>query len=698
MKKIFTFGVFLTLLVGIGNNMSAAQFTANASLKPLGWNYKVTWYPAGTDTVTTPAATPLPTYLDDVTIPAGDSITVTGTAAYCQSLTVNGTLYTNSVFGVNGNITVNKGGVFSLNSNVYCKNIYNYGRFWSIKNSNSSSKYLCIGYNTGGTSTTTTASNDVCQILNDGQFGSSRNTAVSSSNSYGCGINIYYSNQASVVNIVHSDGLATQPVFSVCALAPVIAAPSGAAATTASTQPSLTLNINESLSLVGTSTASFSLQNGDAFSGPRTCNIATGDTVYVADYFHAKAGAPSAIQANMTYNVYGVLDMADANRGKNELDLYTSANSPYVAINVKNGGTLIHGKAINLIKSATTGQTIAINSEANSTTKFGFTAAPVITCTTATVADNTLFPTSYYNLSVNSAGVIPPVALSVAGNLTLAGALNNTVTLNGTTAQTITGGSQTVTGLTLNNPSGATLASPLTVSGALTLTSGKLTLGSSNLTVGSTSGGSTGSYVVTNSTGTLSQPAAITGTLFPIGTATGYAPATVTPDAAVAIAAAVSATTTGTFTGYGVNAEEWTLTPATAATATLALTPETATYTTLPAILSGTGYAAKTTATLSGNTYTASGISLAALATPFATGGSTVTAIETNTANNLLIYASNNSLVVRNAKEGDIVTVYGVTGSKVASSVVKGDNTTLALTQGTYIVKVGSTVKKVLVQ
>jgi len=64
----------------------------------------------------------------------------------------------------------------------------------------------------------------------------------------------------------------------------------------------------------------------------------------------------------------------------------------------------------------------------------------------------------------------------------------------------------------------------------------------------------------------------------------------------------------------------------------------------------------------------------------------------------LLIYASNNSLVVRNAKEGDIVTVYGVTGSKVASSVVKGDNTTLALTQGTYIVKVGSTVKKVLVQ
>jgi len=236
----------------------------------------------------------------------------------------------------------------------------------------------------------------------------------------------------------------------------------------------------------------------------------------------------------------------------------------------------------------------------------------------------------------------------------------------------------------------------------LTLTAGNLTLGSSNLTAGSISGGTTGSYVVTNGTGTLTQTAATTGTLFPIGTATGYAPATITPDAAVAIAASVSATTTGTYTGYAVNANEWTLTPATAATAALAFTPTTATNVTSPVIFSGVAsgiYAATTPATLSGNTYTASGIALAAVATPFATGGTTpATAVETNTKSNLLVYSTKNSLVVKNAKVGDLVTVYGVSGLKVASSVVSGDNTILTLTPGIYIVKAGTAVQKVSVQ
>jgi len=700
MKKIFTFGIFLFLLSGIGSNVSATQFIANTGIKPGAWNSRLTWYPAGTDT-TVVANFPLPTYLDDVTIPAGDSIYVLG-ASYCQSLTVNGTLYTNATFGVNGNITVNAGGTFSLNSNVYCKNIYNYGKFWNIKAGNSSSKLLGVGYSNSGTTATTTASTDSCTILNDGLFGCPKSVAISTTNSNGCGFWILYSNQAKALNITHSNGLATPTIFSACGLIPPTATPSGAAATTAATQ-NFNLYINESITLAATGTyVTFSLQNGDAFSGTRTCNIASGDTVFVAGYFHTKAGAPGASQGNMTYNVYGCLNMTDANRGKNELDLYTSATSPYVAINVKNGGTLVHGKAINLIKSATTGQTIAINSETNSTTKFGFTAAPVITCTTATVADNTLFPTSYYNLSVNSLGVTPPVALSVAGNLTLAGALNNTVTLNGTAAQTITGGNQTITGLTVNNTLGATLASPLRVRNALTLTSGNVALGSSNLISGSISGGSSSSYVVTSGTGALSTNAATSGTLFPIGTAKGYAPVTITPASNDTISALVSATPTGTFTGYSANLNEWTLTPQIATTAALAFTPTAATYTTSPAIFSGVAsgiYTAKTAATVSGTTYSATGISLAASATPFATGGITPsTAVETNTSNSVLVYSANNSLVVKNAKDGDVITVYGLTGSKVVTSVVKGDNTTLALAPGAYIVKVGSTTKKVLVQ
>jgi len=681
MKKIFTFGIFLLLLVGIGNNVSATIIkSAGTGLVGLDWSNAAAW--AG-------GVVPTSANIDSVQIVAGDSIIVNTAIQSCPTLIVSGVLNTNGfALYVNGNAIVKSGGILSIIKQVYCKNIYNYGKTWAPTKTNSNTTTtvaLYVGYTCTGT--TATASTDSCTILNDGIIGWYRIPSAGGT-AKGCGLFVNYPNTAKAVNLTHSPGVTSGYVFTPLSFLPV----------NAGTQSQdFNLYINESAAVVGTSSsAPFSLHINDAFptTNKRTCTIAAGDTLFVAGYFH-KNSAPSVAQGQMIYNIYGCLDLGSYRQSKNEFDIYTSATlSSPVTINIGDGtlanaGTLVFGAAINIVPGAV--NQIIFNPTKYSTVKFNYKTAPTIVLTG--------FSLSAYNLNVNSFGVPSTIgALSVAGNLTLAGALNNTVTLNGTTAQTITGGSQTVTGLTLNNPSGATLASPLTVSGALTLTSGKLTLGSSNLTVGSTSGGSAGSYVVTNSTGTLSQPAAITGTLFPIGTVTGYAPATVTPDAAVAIAAAVSATTTGTFTGYGVNAEEWTLTPATAATATLALTPETATYTTLPAILSGTGYAAKTTATLSGNTYTASGISLAALATPFATGGSTVTAIETNTANNLLIYASNNSLVVRNAKEGDIVTVYGVTGSKVASSVVKGDNTTLALTQGTYIVKVGSTVKKVLVQ
>jgi len=64
----------------------------------------------------------------------------------------------------------------------------------------------------------------------------------------------------------------------------------------------------------------------------------------------------------------------------------------------------------------------------------------------------------------------------------------------------------------------------------------------------------------------------------------------------------------------------------------------------------------------------------------------------------LLIYATNNSLVVKNAKVGELVNVYGVSGSKVSSTVVKGNNTTMSLLPGIYIVKAGLTVQKVSVQ
>ena len=684
MKKIFTFGIFLLLLVGIGNNVSATIIkSAGTGLVGLDWSNAAAW--AG-------GVVPTSANIDSVQIVAGDSIIVNTAIQSCPTLIVSGVLNTNGfALYVNGNAIVKSGGILSIIKQVYCKNIYNYGKTWAPTKTNSNTTTtvaLYVGYTCTGT--TATASTDSCTILNDGIIGWYRIPSAGGT-AKGCGLFVNYPNTAKAVNLTHSPGVTSGYVFTPLSFLPV----------NAGTQSQdFNLYINESAAVVGTSSsAPFSLHINDAFptTNKRTCTIATGDTLFVAGYFH-KNSAPSVAQGQMIYNIYGCLDLGSYRQSKNEFDIYTSATlSSPVTINIGDGtlanaGTLVFGAAINIVPGAV--NQIIFNPTKYSTVKFNYKTAPTIVLTG--------FSLSAYNLNVNSFGVPSTIgALSVAGDLTLAGPLSNTVTLNGTAVQTITGGSQIVTGLTVNNSLGTSLASPLTVSGALTLTNGNLTLGSSNLTAGSISGGTTGSYVVTNGTGTLTQTAATTGTLYPIGTATGYAPATITPDAAVAIAASVSATT-GTFTGYAVNVDEWTLTPATATTAALAFTPTTATNTTSPVIFSGVAsgiYAATTPAALSGSTYTASGISLAAVATPFATGGtSTGTAVETNTKSNLLVYSTKNSLVVKNAKVGDLVTVYGVSGLKVASSVVSGDNTILTLTPGIYIVKAGTAVQKVSVQ
>jgi len=512
-------------------------------------------------------------------------------------------------------------------------------------------------------------------IVNDGRFGDFRTRAFANSVA-GSGISIFYNGYSNSVTIGPSTTSVTPIAFNISQILPN--------SSTTSTTNNLILNINESIGLAKySSSPCFSLENGENFTGIRTCNINAGDTVYIAGSFHVRGSAPSPSvgQGNMIYNVNGVLNFAvGTSNTTNELDLFTSALSPSVALNINSGGTLILGKALKLVANAATGQTITFNPSAGSTVIFGVPTG--LTTATPITLTNASLPTSFDNFIINN-------SLGVA------------VTMSGTAAQTFVGGITPISGLIISNttPGGVSLTSSLRVRNVLALTSGNITLGSSNLIAGSISGGSATSYVVTSGTGTLSTNASTTGTLFPIGTTAGYAPVTITPAANDTVSALVSATPTGTFTGYAINANEWTLTPQSATTATLALTPTTATNTTLPAIFSGSGYAASTTATISGSTYTASGISLPASATPYATGGTTLgTGVELNTNNNMVIYSTKNSLVVRNATVGDLVTVYGVSGIRVASSVVRGDNTTVSVTPGIYIVKAGSTVQKVSVQ
>ncbi len=113
---------------------------------------------------------------------------------------------------------------------------------------------------------------------------------------------------------------------------------------------------------------------------------------------------------------------------------------------------------------------------------------------------------------------------------------NGSVTLsnlafNGSSTQSLKG-TGTINYLAINNAKGVSLKGPQTINNALSLQNGKLTLSNYNLFMAATaslSGGSSTAYVVTNGTGSLQRfiPNNATNVLFPVGTSSGYLPATI---------------------------------------------------------------------------------------------------------------------------------------------------------------------------
>ena len=378
MKKLFTFGIFLAMIIGIGSNVEATTFTSrlsNIAGVPTArgysvgtWGARATWYDlTGVSDTTTLA---LPTPNDDVLISTGDSV-VTSATAGCNNMTVAGTFYNGGTFYVNGTATVNSGGVFNMHSTLYAYNISNSGKFWNPSQGyggSPKSLYLGCGCTFTSPATFTNAFGTANYTLqNDGIFGSTVAQAYASSGNGGSGIYIYYSNLANSVTIQPSSPSVTNYVFTVGALAPFN--------TSSSSTQNSTLNINESIALLRYSTVlCFSLQNGDAFSGKRTCNIASGVTVTIAGSFHVRGSAPAVSQGNMTYNINGTLDFASTatSNTTNELNLASASTAnDTTTVNVNNGGLLIIGKALKLIASAATGQALVFNPMAGSSVIFG---------------------------------------------------------------------------------------------------------------------------------------------------------------------------------------------------------------------------------------------------------------------------------------------------------------------------------------
>lgn len=162
----------------------------------------------------------------------------------------------------------------------------------------------------------------------------------------------------------------------------------------------------------------------------------------------------------------------------------------------------------------------------------GTAASP--TGTAVVSIDNLTITTGTLNFNVTGTpghSIKGNISVALGATLNFSPASAGTVNLNGTSAQSITNNGTLTFGanhtLVVNNASGVTLNSPVTLSNQLTMTNGNLTIGNNDLIVGTISGGSSTSYIVTNGSGKLTRQNVSSLVLFPIGTTTTFNPLTI---------------------------------------------------------------------------------------------------------------------------------------------------------------------------
>jgi len=571
----------------------------------------------------------------------------------CKNLFVDGFMRVSAQLVVFGDITVHVGGILTQGSDLYCANINNYGTF----NANAgyrSSKNLYVGF-IGAVPGT----GDYV-ITNDGTFG---DTAPKLPQGNTSGIKVLYSNQAKSFTIKPSSTTVSGYAFNIAQVLP-----HANIKTTANTN----LNIKETMSLLIHNGIGFSIQNNDTCPNTtRTCTIDPGVTVYVGYNFHANRNVTTNDQGNFVYNIYGTLDLGTYATAGNTTPTASAANTTDFGLCMStvsgnagtltfnlgdgtqtNAGTLILGNNIKIVKQRT--QTINVNFKDYSTVKvkgnYGWNMNYQL------LNSNTpapyLFPTKFYNLSVDSAKYVLPAKPIVKGIYTAptgraafvnwvaatVGGLTPTTLAsslyNGTTAASLPQGSIMFTG-------SAYYYVPVVRSTSTYMTNNPIVLAADTtlnyLMVGQYANGSSISNVAVS---------AISGT-------------------SVTLASAPTATSTQTNAIVQFLGIQGTVAPSATASP----------------VFDGT----QALIYLGGS--------------DFATPVLTPNAVISPNSSTVLVYSTErNQLVISNATAGDIASVYSISGIKVASAKLTSDNTTISIARGIYLVKVNDSVSKVIVR
>lgn len=300
-----------------------------------------------------------------------------------------------------------------------------------------------------------------------------------------------------------------------------------------------TSTINGNLNIQGGTLAI--IGSGTAGTGAATINVAGNLTISggVLDFNAVSNAASSTINIGGDFSQTG----GAIQRSFSAVSSFVFNKSSGTQTISQSSGTIFN--AINWnVGNGTSTNTVVLGSNVNLGTGTG----------TFTVLGNATFDAGTNVLSGSAASTINSGGSVITANT---GGVNGSITLSGTRTYnaaanyTFNGSAEQVTGaavasannLTLNNSAGVTLSTNTAVTGTITFTNGNLTTNGNTLTLSNSPSGATASrYIIADATGTVTMNSVSTAKTLPIGTATAYAPLTVTAGSATNYTATVSST------------------------------------------------------------------------------------------------------------------------------------------------------------